>query len=201
MRRRRRNPVIVALVVVAGALLVILRAWRPSRPRFAPSRGTVRRVVDGDTFHLTNGARVRLLEIDAPERGGASPELGEAARRALEALVKGREVRLEAGGRVRDRYDRFLCYAFVRASGGDARAARDRDGPSAVGPVVGPGVGPVEARPPGEIFVEAEIVRLGLARARTWGPPGPHFDEILAAEREAKEAMRGMWAGGGEPAR
>ena len=35
----------------------------------SPEALVVARVVDGDTLSLTNGARVRLVQIDAPEVG------------------------------------------------------------------------------------------------------------------------------------
>lgn len=133
-----------------------------------PTRGTVRRVVDGDSFHLTNYAEIRMLELDAPEMRGANVELAKRSREALVKLIGWKVIRLEPGPRERDRYGRFLAYVFVADQNrrGDAEA---------------------------ELFVNAEIVRLGLARARTWGAPGARWNEILVAGKEAREARRGMW--------
>jgi len=166
--RRRRAAALVATALAALAVAIAAAVRGRARAEFAPSRGVVRRVVDGDTLHLTNGAAIRLLEIDAPELDGPLGELARAASEALERLVARREVRLEAGPRVRDVYGRFLAYVLVPAE----------DGRGAGG---------------SETFANAEIVRMGLARARSWGEPGPRFDEIAQAEREAREARRGIW--------
>lgn len=67
-------------------------------------------VVDGDTFELTNGQKVRLLGIDAPEKGQYYYQ--EASNR-LEQLVKGKEVFLEKDMSNRDNYGRLLRYVYV----------------------------------------------------------------------------------------
>lgn len=67
-------------------------------------------VIDGDTFELTNGQKVRLLGIDAPEKGQYYYE--EAGNR-LEQLVKGKEVFLEKDASNRDNYGRLLRYVYV----------------------------------------------------------------------------------------
>lgn len=168
MRLRQKRSILVVVVCIAGAAFLLARSFRRARPVIFPTRGTVRRVVDGDSFHLTNYAEVRMLELDAPEMRGANPELARRSREALIELIGWKVVRLEPGPRTRDRYGRFLAYVFVDD---DDRAGEDMR----------------------ETFVNAEIVRQGLARSRTWGPPGARWDDILAAEKEAREARRGMW--------
>ncbi len=44
------------------------------------------------------------------------------------------------------------------------------------------------------IFVNAELVRQGLARAKAYPPDTKHQDYLEQLETEAKEAGRGMWA-------
>ena len=98
---------------------------------------------------------------------------GDFAKQSLAALVKfigGKVVRLEPGPRARDKYDRMLAYVFVEAEPGAA-----------------------------ELFVNAELVRAGLARAKIWEGPGKRWDAVLAAEAEAREAGRGMWATDASP--
>ncbi len=166
MRYRHKRAVAVVAAVVAGASLLVARSFRRGRARFLPVRGTVRRVVDGDSFHLTNGAVVRMLELDAPEMTGPNSRLARRSRDALVELIEGKVIRLEPGPRERDRYGRFLAYVFVQGGRG-------------------------------EILVNAEIVRRGLARARLWGAPAERWGEILAAEKDARAAERGMWAEAG----
>lgn len=69
----------------------------------------VRRVLDGDTLVLSSSERVRLLGLDAPERGEAFSE--EARDRLLE-LTRGKNVELKACSE-KDQYGRIL--AVVRA--------------------------------------------------------------------------------------
>jgi micrococcal nuclease len=70
----------------------------------------VTKVIDGDTFLIEGGYSVRILGIDADERG--YPCYDE-AKRGLEDLVLGKEVRLEAGKKDLDQYCRYLRYVFV----------------------------------------------------------------------------------------
>jgi endonuclease YncB( thermonuclease family) len=44
------------------------------------------------------------------------------------------------------------------------------------------------------LLVNAELVRMGLARARAGRDSGPRAAEIIAAEREARAARRGTWS-------
>ena len=45
-----------------------------------------------------------------------------------------------------------------------------------------------------DIFVNAELVRLGLAEARAYPPDTRYQDELGALESEARQEGRGMWA-------
>lgn len=77
-------------------------------------RATVAYVNDGDTLTLTNGARVRLVQIDAPELYDDC--YGKAARVALRRLVpNGSRVVLAADPALdaTDRYGRRLRYVVV----------------------------------------------------------------------------------------
>ena len=70
----------------------------------------VRRVIDGDTLELMDGTKVRLLGIDAPERG---EKCYQEAKERLEELVLNNKVRLEKDKEDRDRYGRELRYVFI----------------------------------------------------------------------------------------
>lgn len=71
---------------------------------------TVARVVDGDTLVMSNGERIRLRTIDAPELTGICRTERENARRARDlviGLVMGQEVTVFRHGR--DLYRRTLA--------------------------------------------------------------------------------------------
>lgn len=75
----------------------------------------VARVGDGDSLDLRGGARVRLIQIDAPELGQGECFARE-AHRELERLARpGASVEIEPDTRLddRDRYDRLLRYVHA----------------------------------------------------------------------------------------
>ncbi len=72
------------------------------------NRTRVVSVSDGDSVQLADGRRVRLLGVDAPEKGRC---LADEAREKLVGLVKGKHVRLK--DRVTDDYGRVLAIVIV----------------------------------------------------------------------------------------
>lgn len=70
----------------------------------------VKRVIDGDTFVVSGNLHVRLLSIDAPERGDP---FWENSKRDLEKMILNKKVRLEYDIRKYDKYNRILAYVFV----------------------------------------------------------------------------------------
>jgi micrococcal nuclease len=77
-----------------------------------PSKNTaiVKRVIDGDTIELEDGRKVRLLGIDAPEKG---KRCYEEAKERLRQLVEGKKVILEKDMKDEDVFGRLLRYVFV----------------------------------------------------------------------------------------
>ncbi len=70
----------------------------------------VTRVIDGDTVVVEGGESVRLLGIDADERGDPCYA---AAKDRLEELVLNKEVTLEMGIEDKDIYDRYLRHIIL----------------------------------------------------------------------------------------
>jgi micrococcal nuclease len=100
--------------------VVAVRSWqsanRPRSPELLPEGVyDVERVVDGDTLLLTNGARVRLQGIDAPEsvkpEHPVEPWGPEASAFAKELLAEGK-VRLQFDRQRKDQHGRFLAYVW-----------------------------------------------------------------------------------------
>lgn len=79
-------------------------------PRPEGDPAVVSRVIDGDTIDLETGERVRLLGINAPERGELYYE---EARKALEDLLLEKEVVLERDEINKDQYGRLLRYVYI----------------------------------------------------------------------------------------
>ncbi len=141
---------------------------------------TVTRIVDGDTFELSDGTMLRLIGIDTPEVHPSPKlsrdaersdmdretirELGRRASAYAAELALGKPVELEYGsGRRTDRYGRTLAYVWV-LDGYGRRLYRVND----------------------------RLVADGYANIYS-GIPFEYSDEYLEYEREAREEGRGLW--------
>ncbi len=145
----------------------------PSATAGQPAAGEiarVERVVDGDTIVVEidgRTERLRYIGIDAPE--SVRPDypvecFGPEASKENARLVGGREVELARDVSNRDRFGRLLRYVYVRDPATGER-----------------------------IFVNLRLVEEGYANAATFPPDLAHVDDFRAAEREAREAGRGLW--------
>jgi micrococcal nuclease len=150
-----------ALAVVLAWLLVAATGAGGGQP----VTGTVVRVVDGDTIHVSirgHTEKVRYIGIDTPEvrhpTRGEEPG-GREATRVNRRLVAGKTVRLELDVQERDRHGRLLAYVHV-----------------------------------GDTMINAELVRLGYAQALTVPPNVRHASLFVELQRQAREAGRGLWA-------
>jgi len=79
---------------------------------FIASATKVTRVIDGDTFQIETGERVRLIGINAPEM---SDIFGQEAKDYLVQLIEGKDVELrddKLSNRT-DRYNRLLKYVYM----------------------------------------------------------------------------------------
>ena len=72
------------------------------------SENIVTEVVDGDTFQLKSGQRVRLMGVDAPEYDRCG---GQEAKERLRQLIQGKQVKLSEV--IPEAYGRSLALVFV----------------------------------------------------------------------------------------
>jgi micrococcal nuclease len=118
---RKIWKIIVILIFVLFLLLF----------RFAPEIGIdvapyerfkVVGIIDGDTFELAGGDKLRLLSIDCPEKG--DPYSTEATALA-EKLVLGKTAEVAFANRRRDGYGRMLGYLYVDSQSVNAELVRN----------------------------------------------------------------------------
>jgi micrococcal nuclease len=179
MRRSPHRSWRGSAVLFIAVLALVLRPWegggerRGDGPRAAIARVT--RVVDGDTFEARVGGQVedvRLIGVDTPETvkpGTPVQCFGPQASRFAHGLLEGRRVRLVFGVERRDVYGRLLAYAHLVPTADS----------------------PTEARR--AMFVNAMLVRRGLARSLTI-PPNDRFAPIFRRlELHAARSGRGLW--------
>ena len=134
--------------------------------------GRAVRIIDGDSFvmELESGGElsVRLSAIQAPrtaQRAARAWPYAYESRAALSALIKNRQVKLFYGGQTRDRYGRAVAQVYTL----------DRDGVP-------------------DLWVQGEMIRLGLVRVFSWRGDGADMDAFYRLETQARERSRGLWS-------
>jgi micrococcal nuclease len=166
-----RAPLLIAVVLVAVVLSRCGSGDDSTEPS-GPVSAKVTHVVDGDTIDvaLPDGSEdtVRYIGIDTPETVKPDTPVqcgGPQAHAVNDRLVAGRTVTLRFDAERRDVYGRLLAYVYL-----------PRHAP---------------ARRP--LFVNAELVRRGLARTLTI-PPNDSFAPLFARlAARAGASGRGLW--------
>lgn len=109
MRLPRLSP--ACLIPCFVTLVACGRGRSVDREPVRSAACTVERVADGDTVTCTDGTRIRLIGIDAPELD--QPPFGDRSRVALEALLPpGESARVELDVEARDDFGRTLAYLW-----------------------------------------------------------------------------------------
>lgn len=170
-----------AVLAVLPVLFIVFSSWGKGPVSGGYDKGHneenvyVKRVVDGDTFVLENGLRVRMIGIDTPELHHsqklsrdakrtrqdieAIQKLGKRAYEFTRNLIEAKQVKLEFDVERRDKYGRLLAYVYLS------------DG----------------------TFVNAEIVHQGYASLMTIPPNVKNADLFVKLYKEARQERRGLW--------
>lgn len=126
----------------------------------------VTKVVDGDTIVVNDKQTVRFVGMDTPETVDPRRPVGcfgKEASNETKSLLAGKEVILQRDVSDTDKYKRILRYVFLPLANGQI------------------------------LFVNDYLVREGFAKVYTY-PPDVKFDEeFRQAEKEAREAKKGLW--------
>ena len=159
------------LVLLAGLTTFLLASFSFAREPIRTVTGTVTKVSDGDTIHVTTPERtkltVRLYGMDAPEtrkinqRTGninkPGQPYGEESWKALDAKIMGKQVRLDIIDI--DQYKRMVGMIWI-----------------------------------GDRNINLEMVREGYAEAYLEYLREPYRAQFVQAEKEARSARRGLWS-------
>jgi len=136
----------------------------------------VQRVVDGDTFVLENGTRVRLIGVDTPETVHPTKPVepfGKEASEYTKAFITLGEnwVYLEQDGDAQDRYNRQLAMVYVM-----------------IPPHGNPENGKI-------YFLNDMLIKAGLGTAEPQYRYSQEMkDKFRQSEREARERRVGIWS-------
>jgi endonuclease YncB( thermonuclease family) len=109
----------VPAVLIPGLILAGVLGWKNKSfdniknyyqfKQIFPKSGVVASVEDGDTFTLKNGVSVRLLGINAPDRGG---ENYQKSKEKLNQEIADKKVFLEYDRYQDDKYGRVLAWVW-----------------------------------------------------------------------------------------
>lgn len=130
-----------------------------------PETGIVVWVVDGDTVVLGPNERGPYIRYMGIDTPGKKEPFGKEALYFNISKVYGKSIRLEYDVTKVDEFDRLLAYVFV--------------------------INPLTQL---EVFVNAELIRVGLARYFVFEPDIKYARELFDAEKEAKENRLGVWS-------
>ncbi len=129
----------------------------------------VRSVLSGDTILVKGIGRVKYIGVNAPRpslSGKHDEKFWRESQEKNRQLVEGKWVRFEMDKKREDNLGRTLAYVFVREN----------------------------ERSNWEIFVNAEMLRLGLARLEESTVNLKYMRRLEALEHEARRNARGIWA-------
>ena len=160
------------LCLLAGLTTFLLTSFSFAREPIRTVTGTVTKVSDGDTIHVTTPEKtkltVRLYGMDAPEtpkinqRTGhinkPGQPYGEESWKALEAKIMGKQVRMDIID-IDRRYKRMVGMIWI-----------------------------------GNRNINLEMVKEGYAEAYLEYLKEPYRAQFIRAEREARSARKGIWS-------
>lgn len=113
LKKKHWPQVLIAGMVVAGMIGVGTKEIKDyyQYKQLFPDSGVVETVVDGDTVELASGLRIRMLGINAPDRG---EENFDEATSYLKKLTEKQKVWLEYDRYQDDKNGRILAYLWVK---------------------------------------------------------------------------------------
>ncbi len=169
--RHHKRPIILIPLITLAALLLSTLTLASASELIRTVTGTVTKVSDGDTIHITTPEqtklKVRLYGIDAPETPKINRQSGkvhqpgqpfsEEAQKALKDKIMGKQVKLEILDI--DKYRRMVGIVWLN----------DRN-------------------------INLEMIREGYAEAFIEYLKPPYRVEFLKAEQEARAGGKNIWS-------
>ncbi|MAT59824.1 MAG: hypothetical protein CMF23_17760 [Ignavibacteriae bacterium] len=131
-------------------------------------KAKVARIIDGDTFVLSDSQRVRMLGIDTPEleRNGKSAEpFSDSAKALTKQLIDGKTIKLTFEGKSFDFFGRLLAYVWLTDTNG-------KD----------------------SLFIQAELLKKGYARISYYNKDKRYYHIFYNLRRTAMKNNLGIWS-------
>jgi len=150
---------LVIFLITLGIYFVISLSENNSFSDELISNSAVMRIIDGDTFEMASGEKIRLLCVDTPEEN----EKGfEEAKQYLSDLILNKKIRLEKGVTDKDQYGRLLRYVYVTSESAPCIVEENKD-PNILSDQVCFTIGDEE------LFVNKELVKNNYASVFVYG--------------------------------
>mgnify|MGYP001560487294 CR=1 FL=1 len=157
---------VLMLIFYSG--YVTWRMWEGNRTVAVP---------DGDSLDLADGRRIRLLALDAPERGRC---MADEAKSGLTTLVLGKHVRLK--NTVKDSFGRTLAIVIVEEPHFWLQYLQWRLVKALIGSQI----------PMPDPLMNRVMISRGWARLES--APKPYAGTLKAASQMAKDNKLGIWS-------
>jgi len=156
------------VIIFLGSNTTIAQSFTiPKEHYYYMVKVRVARVIDGDTFVLSDSTHVRLLGVNTPELHKKSIEdttFADSAANFLKRLIDGKTIKLTFDRNLYGIFGRLLAYAWLTD-------IHDKD----------------------SLFVQAELLKAGLARIFYY-PKGMKYYYIFQnLKRTARRKRLGIW--------
>ena len=161
----RNKKLLFRILQIIVIVLLIVKFLPVPSSNFKEAHIT--KVVDGDTVYTDNGKKIRIIGLNAPERG--KEELAEEARERAEDLLLYKVIYLEEDIEKKDQYDRDLRYIWIEKPNNFTYQEIKEKNFSAI------------------------LISEGLAKPYTFKPNDKYSDVFLKLGKEAKKNKAGMW--------
>ena len=171
----------IPAVFIPGLILASILGWNWQRDlakmaerggfyqtlKLFPKEAVVEEVIDGDTLELENGRTIRMVGIDAPNKGEGL--YGQALEYSIK-LTEGKRVRLEYDEYQDDKFGRILAYVWAPCT--SEKGCQE-----------------------GKLMLNKVLVDEGLAKVVLYSKRKKlkYQNELVQAEEGAKEKNLGIW--------
>ena len=131
-------------------------------------KATVARVIDGDTFVLSDSQHVRMLGINTPEIARLSKHaepFADSATHFVKSLIEGKQVKLTFDENTYDIFGRLLAYVWlIDVAGKDS------------------------------LWIQAELLKAGLCRISHYPKGKRYYDLFYNLRRTARRQHLRIWS-------
>ncbi len=160
------------ILLIALFLLLFNASNCQTLPQHLPYGYTIKskvaRVIDGDSFVLSDSQHVRMLGINTPEiaRLGKSAEpFADSAAHFVKLLIEGKQVKLTFDENTYDIFGRLLAYVWLTdVAGKDS------------------------------LWIQAELLKAGLCRISHYPKGKRYYDLFYILRRTARKNHQGIWS-------